>query len=155
MNAFQSEKELADAFDILDDDHSGQIDAKEFTFVMRHLGAGFTDQEISDMIKAADTDKNGTIDKNEFIHVMKSQGKGKLSGSDVMQKMRTELKRYLQHKKLLKGFRNMKPHIKWIFDQVHEMNEEYLLDKKKKKPVEPFNQSMFDDVWEILQTILK
>ena len=102
------------------------------------------------MIKAADTDKNGTIDKGEFISVMKNQGKGKLSGSDVMQKMRTELKRYLQHKKLLKGYKNMKPHIKWIFDQVDEMNEEYKLDHKKKKPHENFDQSMFDDVWEIL-----
>lgn len=35
------------------------------------------------------------------------------------------------------------------------MNEEYKRDHKKKKPVENFNQSMFDDVWEILQIILK
>jgi hypothetical protein len=56
-----------------------------------------------------------------------------------MQKMRTELKRYLQHKKLLKGYQNMKPHIKWIFDQVDEMNEEYKLDHKKKKPHENFD----------------
>jgi hypothetical protein len=49
----------------------------------------------------------------------------------------------------------MKPHIKWMFDQVAAMNEDYLLTNKKKKPVENFNQSMFDDVWEILQIILK
>lgn len=67
-----------------------------------------------------------------------------------MHEMRTQLKRYLKHKKLLNNYKHMKPHIKWIFDQVDEMNEEYKLDKKKKKPVENFNQSMFDDVWEIL-----
>ena len=81
---------------------------------------------------------------------MKNQGKGRLSGTGVMQKMRTELKRFLKHKKLLKNYKNMKPHIKWIFDQVYEMNEEYKMDNKKKKPMEEFNQSMFDDVWEIL-----
>jgi len=58
MNEFQSEKELAEAFSILDEDHSGQIDADEFKFVMRHLGQGFTDKEIDDMIRAADTDGN-------------------------------------------------------------------------------------------------
>jgi tRNA-dihydrouridine synthase len=102
------------------------------------------------MIRAADTNNDKSIDKKEFIAVMKHQGKGRLSGQEVMQKMRTELKRFLKHKKLLKGFKNMKPHIKWIFDQVHEMNEEYKMDHKKKKPMENFDQSMFDDVWEIL-----
>lgn len=55
----------------------------------------------------------------------------------------------------MKNFQNMKPHIKWMFDQVDEMNNEYFMDKKKKKPIEEFNQSMFDDIWEILQEILK
>lgn len=39
----------------------------------------------------------------------------------------------------MKNFQNMKPHIKWMFDQVDEMNNEYLMDKKKKKPIEEFN----------------
>jgi Ca2+-binding EF-hand superfamily protein len=43
MNDFQSEKELEEAFNIMDEDHSGSIDASEFEFVMRHLGAGFSD----------------------------------------------------------------------------------------------------------------
>lgn len=54
MKEFQSEKELADAFNILDEDGSGEIDAEEFAYVMRHLGQGYTDKEINDMIKAAD-----------------------------------------------------------------------------------------------------
>ena len=54
MKEFQSEKELSDAFNILDEDGSGEIDAEEFAFVMRHLGQGYTDKEIADMIKAAD-----------------------------------------------------------------------------------------------------
>lgn len=78
MNEFQSEKELAEAFNILDTDGSKSIDTKEFAFVMRHLGQGFTDLEIKEMIKAADTDGDGSIDQKEFIAVMKSQGKGKL-----------------------------------------------------------------------------
>lgn len=74
MTEFQSEKELSDAFNILDEDGSGEIDAKEFEFVMLHLGQDFTAAEIKDMIKAADTNKDGSIDKKEFITVMKSQG---------------------------------------------------------------------------------
>ena len=53
-------------------------------------------------------------------------------------------------KKLLKSYKIIKPHIKCIFHQVDEMNEEYKMDHKKKKPHENFDQSMFDDVWEIL-----
>jgi hypothetical protein len=155
MNEFQSEKELNEAFSILDEDNSGRIDAEEFKYVMRHLGQGFTDKEIDAMIKAADTDGDGSIDKREFITVMKNQGKGKLKGAEVMKTMRQQLKRFLKHKKLMKDYQNMKPHIKWIFDQVDAMNEEYRQEHKKKKPVENFNQSMFDDIWEIMQIILK
>jgi Ca2+-binding EF-hand superfamily protein len=44
MIDFQSEKELSDAFNILDEDGSGEIDATEFAYVMRHLGQGYTDK---------------------------------------------------------------------------------------------------------------
>ena len=79
------------------------------------------------MVKAADTNNDGTIDEEEFIMVMKSQGKGRLSGKNVMGKMKNELKRYIQHQKLLDGYKNMKPHIKWIFDEVSAINEGFML----------------------------
>lgn len=161
MRDFQSDNELKEAFKILDEDNSGQIDREEFTFVMKHLDQGFTEKEIDEMVNMADKDRNGTIDQDEFIAVMKSQGGGRLKGQNVMNKMRTELKRFLQHKKLIKQFKNMKPHIKWIFEEVNKINEDKMRYLKnlgeatKKRPVEEFNQSMFDDVWEILQIILK
>ena len=46
MTEFSSERELVQAFDILDEDGSGAIEAKEFAFVMKHLGQGYSDAEI-------------------------------------------------------------------------------------------------------------
>jgi hypothetical protein len=81
--------EIREAFDLIDTDGSGSIDAKELNFAMRALGFEPKKEEIKRMIADIDTDRSGTIEFNEFATVVeralrkdekKRRGKG-LTGS--------------------------------------------------------------------------
>jgi len=81
--------EIREAFDLIDTDGSGSIDAKELKVAMRELGFEPKKEEIKRMIADIDTDRSGTIEFNEFATVVeqalrkderKRRGKG-LTGS--------------------------------------------------------------------------
>ena len=76
------------------------------------------------MIEAADTDGSGDIDEVEFIKVMQSAG-GKGKNKEMMQKMKLNLKRYLNQKKDIRLFKQMKPEIRWILNTIKKQNDSY------------------------------
>ena len=64
---------IKQAFDIFDEDKNGNINAKEFKYVMRALGLKTSPEEIKKMIASADKDGNDSVDFKEFFELMKSK----------------------------------------------------------------------------------
>eukprot|EP00584_Thalassiosira_punctigera_P001399 CAMPEP_0172530022 /NCGR_PEP_ID=MMETSP1067-20121228/3905_1 /TAXON_ID=265564 ORGANISM="Thalassiosira punctigera, Strain Tpunct2005C2" /NCGR_SAMPLE_ID=MMETSP1067 /ASSEMBLY_ACC=CAM_ASM_000444 /LENGTH=791 /DNA_ID=CAMNT_0013314165 /DNA_START=226 /DNA_END=2601 /DNA_ORIENTATION=- len=69
MKSFPNKEQLKEAFDEIDVDSSGTLDAEELRILMESLGASFSDDEISTLVKTLDLNESGTIDFNEFEHV--------------------------------------------------------------------------------------
>lgn len=68
-----SDYELAEfkrAFQILDRDGEGSIQAKDLGVFMRDLGLSPTESELESMINQLDSDGNGSIDFEEFVTAM-------------------------------------------------------------------------------------
>lgn len=107
------------------------------------------------MIRIADKDGDGTISEKEFMIVMRGAGskKDNEDKKGMMQKMRLNLKSYINNKKNEMLFKEMKPEIKWILNTIKEQNDDYKMNNKKEKPSEDVseaNKSVMDDVWELL-----
>ena len=66
-NVFLREDRLRDAFNLLDDDSSGEISCNN---LINLLGKEFTTTEIDSMIQVADAKQNGVIDFEEFLLLM-------------------------------------------------------------------------------------
>ncbi|XP_064617236.1 troponin C-like isoform X2 [Liolophura sinensis] len=66
----EDERELKDAFRVLDKNNRGVIDVADLRWILKSLGDDLTDDEIEDMIEETDTDRSGTVDYEEFRHLM-------------------------------------------------------------------------------------
>lgn len=69
MKSFPNKDQLKEAFDEIDEDKSGALDAKELRILMQSLGAAFSDREIAILIKTLDINESGEVDFHEFEHV--------------------------------------------------------------------------------------
>jgi len=67
------EKELKDAFKILDKGNRGVIDVKDLRWILTSLDPDLKPEEIEDMITETDTDGSGTVDYEEFKNLMSSE----------------------------------------------------------------------------------
>lgn len=61
QNTDSVEDEIREAFRVFDKESRGHINADEFRFVMRNIGAQMTEEEIEEMIEEADHDHDGLI----------------------------------------------------------------------------------------------
>ena len=61
QNTDSVEDEIREAFRVFDKESRGHINANEFRFVMKNIGAQMTDEEIEEMIEEADHDHDGLI----------------------------------------------------------------------------------------------
>jgi len=66
----EDERELKDAFRVLDKGNKGVIDVKDLRWILESLGDDLTSDEIEDMITETDTDGSGTVDYEEFAQLM-------------------------------------------------------------------------------------
>lgn len=73
MKADEDERELKEAFRVLDKKNEGEIAVEDLRWILKSLGEGCTDQEIEDMIAETDTDGSGTVDYDEFRNLMCSE----------------------------------------------------------------------------------
>ncbi|KAL8346909.1 hypothetical protein RB601_003445 [Gaeumannomyces tritici] len=69
----KEQRELLQAFEVIDQDGSGSISPDELRRALRHLGDFYTDEEITEMINHADLDGNGSIDYQEFVQLMSAK----------------------------------------------------------------------------------
>lgn len=67
------EKELKEAFRVLDSSKKGVIPVSDLRWILQNLGDDITEEEIEDMIAETDTDGSGTVDYEEFKSLMSSE----------------------------------------------------------------------------------
>ena len=155
-----AEQDLVEAFKVLDADNSGSIDASEFMFVMKNISSDFTDDELKLMIKDADVDGDGTISQSEFVRVMGKRKGNKSFKSDALNEMRTQLKRFLDKKKIEKEFKTLPAYVIRNLDMCKEKVADYKKNFKEKVGVygEDFENaklmSLYGEVWDIFQLLM-
>ncbi|KAG5448199.1 20 kDa calcium-binding protein [Clonorchis sinensis] len=69
----QDERDLRDAFRVLDKNKKGEIDVEDLRWILKELGDDLTEEEIDDMIRDTDTDGSGFVDFDEFYKLMTSE----------------------------------------------------------------------------------
>ncbi|CAH1803081.1 unnamed protein product [Owenia fusiformis] len=62
LQADEDERELREAFRVLDKRNCGQINTEDLRWILKSLGDDLTPEEIEDMINDTDTDGSGTVD---------------------------------------------------------------------------------------------
>ncbi|KAL3877176.1 hypothetical protein ACJMK2_034921 [Sinanodonta woodiana] len=69
----EDERELREAFRVLDKQNKGVIPVEDLKWILKSLGDDLTEEEIDDMIAETDTDGSGTVDYEEFKSLMSSE----------------------------------------------------------------------------------
>lgn len=59
-------------FDMVDEDHSGEISVAEFALTLRKLGQNMSSDDVMEVTKDVDNDGSGTIGLVEFKQLMRS-----------------------------------------------------------------------------------
>ena len=70
---------IREAFNMFDEDHSGEIDKREFSKLITSLGLELNEKRINELMKEMDKDGSGTIDFEEFSSMMSNFQFGKES----------------------------------------------------------------------------
>ncbi|UJR35638.1 hypothetical protein I4U23_028388 [Adineta vaga] len=81
-------RELRQAFDLFDTDHSGGISVMELKQALTALGVTVTDQEARQMFSAIDIDRNGRIEFDEFVEVVADSYFKKFSRGEILEAFR-------------------------------------------------------------------
>lgn len=68
----EDERELREAFRVLDKQNKGTIPVDDLRWILKSLGDDLTEEELDDMINETDTDGSGTVDYEEFKSLMTS-----------------------------------------------------------------------------------
>jgi len=66
------ERDLREAFRVLDKNKRGEIDVEDLRWILKSLGDDLTEEEIDEMIRDTDTDGSGFVDFDEFYKLMNS-----------------------------------------------------------------------------------
>lgn len=67
------ERDLRDAFRVLDKNKNGEIDVEDLRWILKSLGDDLEDEDVEEMIRNTDTDGSGTVDFDEFYKLMTSE----------------------------------------------------------------------------------
>lgn len=68
----EDERELREAFRVLDKGNKGVIPVEDLRWLLRSLGDDLTDDEIEDMILETDTDGSGTVDyEGQWVEILR------------------------------------------------------------------------------------
>jgi calmodulin len=73
------------AWELFDDDHSGQIDSNELLNVLKKLGLNPTEEELQEIIHDIDKDNDGTIDYSEFLRLMSNKLKDAQTEEELLE----------------------------------------------------------------------
>lgn len=69
----QQRKEIEEAFDILDTDGSGRIDAGDLLVALRALGFEPRKDEVKKLMSDNDKENTGTISKQQFVEIFRAK----------------------------------------------------------------------------------
>jgi len=81
----EQEDQIKQAWELFDDDNSGEIVASELASVMHKLGLQPTADELTDIIADVDKDGSGTIDYSEFLRLMSTKLKDAQSEEELLE----------------------------------------------------------------------
>ena len=70
---------IREAFNMFDEDHSGDIDKREFSKLVATLGLEISEKKANEMMREMDKDGSGSIDYEEFYLMMSKFQFGKES----------------------------------------------------------------------------
>ena len=71
MNGTDPEHEILQAFECLDEQKSGKLDADDLRELLTTMGDRFTDEEVDIMFKGAPVDAAGNFNYRQFVRVLK------------------------------------------------------------------------------------
>merc|ERR1711881_343275 len=98
------ERELRQAFDLIDVDKDGNITAEELIKVIEKLGGSMSEDEARGLIRRADFDKNGSIDFTEFSGLWSSlAGEGEDKIRDEFTKYDTDKNGVITRDEMMKA----------------------------------------------------
>ncbi len=83
--------EIKEAFDLFDNDKSGEIDTDELKSALKNLGIDAKNQTLANMMTDLDKDDSGKIDFDEFIDMMTA----KMSDRDTKEDLYKVFKLFL------------------------------------------------------------
>lgn len=131
-----TDRDLRDAFALLDKDGSGAIDADEFRDVMNSIDTEFNKKDIEEMVRMADKDGNGEIDFQEFKSVMKSKkGKDANEKQKILRDMKEELTRYLKIRSVKAKYKQLSRHYRESLEKLTNKKAELVQNDKEKANV--------------------
>jgi|Transcript_15206 calmodulin len=67
MKEPEPEDDIREAFQVMDKDGNGYLNAKELRYVLTNIGEPLTEEEVEKILADADVDGDGRIDFNEFV----------------------------------------------------------------------------------------
>mmetsp|Transcript_47954 Transcript_47954/g.116442 ORF Transcript_47954/g.116442 Transcript_47954/m.116442 type:complete len:177 (-) Transcript_47954:287-817(-) len=79
----QQRKEIEEAFDILDTDGSGRIDAGDLLVALRALGFEPRKDEVKKLMSDNDKENTGTITKQQFVEIFRAKW-GETDSQDLL-----------------------------------------------------------------------
>lgn len=83
--------EIKEAFDLFDNDKSGEIDTEELKQALKNLGIDAKNQTLQNMMADLDKDNSGKIDFDEFIDMMTA----KMSDRDTKEDLQKVFRLFL------------------------------------------------------------
>jgi centrin-1 len=115
--------EIKEAFDLFDNDKSGEIDTDELKQALKNLGIDAKNQTLQNMMTDLDKDNSGKIDFNEFIDMMTA----KMSDRDTEEDLKKVFRLFLGDDESSEAiqFKHLKKIAKELNEQMtdEELNE--------------------------------
>jgi Ca2+-binding EF-hand superfamily protein len=137
--------EIKEAFDLFDNDKSGQIDVEELKTALKNLGIDAKNQTLSNMMADLDRDNSGQIDFDEFIDMMTA----KMSDRDTKEDLQKVFRLFLGDDE--KSEKIDIKHLKRVAKELNEnMSDEELQEMIKRADLDNDGKVDFNEFYQIM-----
>ena len=137
--------EIKEAFDLFDNDKSGEIDTDELKQALSNLGIDAKNQTLQNMINDIDKNQSGTIDFDEFIDMMTA----KMSDKDTREDLKKVFDLFLGDDE--KADKIELKHLKRVAKELNEnMSEDELNEMITRADTDRDGKVSFDEFYNIM-----
>ena len=137
--------EIKEAFDLFDNDKSGEIDTDELKQALSNLGIDAKNQTLQNMINDIDKNQSGTIDFDEFIDMMTA----KMSDKDTREDLTKVFDLFLGDDE--KADKSELKHLKRVDMELNEnMSEDELNEMITRADTDRDGKVSFDEFYNIM-----